>query len=104
MDAEEAVMAGKDLDLDILPAIAAGYRHGYSMTTRAGTVPHAVTRVPLRVAGRVQSEGNDERRKNRSHTLPSHVIPPHKCSVGNSCKERSLSWYSNRILVAQALA
>lgn len=38
-------MAGKDLDLDILPAIAAGYRHGYSMTTRAGTVPHAVTRV-----------------------------------------------------------
>jgi HAD superfamily hydrolase (TIGR01509 family) len=43
--AEETIMAGNDLDLDILPAIGAGYRHAYWMTAKAGACPPAVTRV-----------------------------------------------------------
>jgi FMN phosphatase YigB (HAD superfamily) len=41
----DAVVAGNDLQLDILPALQAGYRHGYWMSSVAGAAIPAVTRV-----------------------------------------------------------
>jgi HAD superfamily hydrolase (TIGR01509 family) len=42
---EATVVAGNDLQLDILPALRAGYRHGYWMSSAAGAAIPAVTRV-----------------------------------------------------------
>ncbi|MBO0702982.1 MAG: HAD family hydrolase [Candidatus Dormibacteraeota bacterium] len=43
--AGQAVIVGNDLEVDVLPALGAGYRHGYWMTRSACPVPTAVTRV-----------------------------------------------------------
>jgi len=42
---EATVAAGNDLQLDILPALRAGYRHGYWMSSAVGAAIPAVTRV-----------------------------------------------------------
>jgi HAD superfamily hydrolase (TIGR01509 family) len=41
----DTVVVGNDLDVDILPALGTGYRHGYWMVAGAQPVPPDVTRV-----------------------------------------------------------